>query len=118
VFQIDGNLGAVAAVCEMLVQSHDGIELLPALPPEWPAGSVSGLRLRDGFELALEWGDGAVRRAELRSLAGSGCVIRTRAPLTVTRDGRAVTEVADDGLLRFDTEPGATYVLEPRPDGG
>jgi alpha-L-fucosidase 2 len=118
VFQIDGNLGAVAAVCEMLVQSHDGIELLPALPPEWPSGSVSGLRLRGGFELDLAWSEGVLRGAELRSQAGSACAIRTAVPLAITRDGRAVDTTVDAGLIRFATEPGATYVLEPLPDGG
>jgi len=113
VFQIDGNLGAVAAVCEMLVQSHDGIELLPALPPEWPDGSVAGLRVRGGFEVDLDWTGGTLRRAELRSVAGASCALRAAGAPRVTRDGAPVELEHADGFFRFDTQPGATYVVVP-----
>jgi alpha-L-fucosidase 2 len=76
-FQIDGNFGFTAGVCEMLVQSHrDEIHLLPALPTAWPTGSVRGLRARGGVELDLSWRDGKLASAHFRPQANQAVRLR------------------------------------------
>lgn len=61
-YQIDGNFGYTAGVAEILLQSHEGeIHILPALPPEWREGKVSGLRARGGIRAEIEWKDSRVK---------------------------------------------------------
>lgn len=68
-FQIDGNFGGTAGVCEMLVQSSDStIELLPAISEAWSEGHVKGIRARGGIEIDMQWKDGKVEKAVLTAL--------------------------------------------------
>lgn len=74
-FQIDCNFGFAAAVNEMIAQSHMGyIHLLPAIPMAWPEGRVTGMKLRGGYGMDIEWKNGALHKITLRGLSNDGPV--------------------------------------------
>ncbi|MFC2090825.1 glycoside hydrolase N-terminal domain-containing protein [Bacteroidota bacterium] len=75
-FQLDATATTPGFMAEMLLQSHlDAILLLPALPDEWPNGSVSGLKARRGYTVDLEWEKGELKHATIKSSTGKVPVI-------------------------------------------
>ena len=65
-FQIDGNFGVCSGILEMLIgQYGNEIHLLPALPPEWSSGRLTGIALKGDAVLNLAWEDGHVTQADI-----------------------------------------------------
>lgn len=80
-FQIDGNLGLVSALTEMMLQSHNGVvHLGPALPstPGIETGSMKGFVARGGFLVDMAWEDGKVTSATITSMKGGNLKVRVQ----------------------------------------
>lgn len=68
VYELDGNTGLTSCIGEMLIQSHrNRIRLLPALPSVWKNGKVRRFHARGEIEVDLEWEDGKLKEAVLKS---------------------------------------------------
>lgn len=127
IFQIDANLGFPAALlvctsscrsesrqCAYRLISHQNgliqapdvpslssplvITLLPALPNQWPTGSIKAARVRGGMSLDMTWSSGALETATLRADS--------------TSSGRKVQVVYRGKVLaNLSTAPGAQFVI-------
>ncbi|PZD96261.1 glycoside hydrolase family 95 protein [Paenibacillus sambharensis] len=106
-FQIDGNFGGTSGMAELLLQSHlDRIDLLPALPAQWSAGRVIGLRARGGFTVDISWKEGRLEQAVIHSSAGARCSLKDGERYLVTNSTGGTVQLSHGG---FDTQPGSSY---------
>lgn len=97
---------------DVLVQSHGGvIRVAPAVGRAW--SGIFRLRAEGGFLVAADVLEGTVRFVELKSLLGRDCTVANpwAGECAVSRRGQQVLRTQDD-MLTFETERGATYLLE------
>lgn len=111
-FQIDGNFGLMAGICEMLLQSHLGyIQVLPALPESWFEGEIEGLMARGNFEVSITWRDRKLRHGKIKSNLGGKCSLKYdgKIMLVEDEDGNEIATEFEGGITSFESEKGKTY---------
>ncbi len=95
-FQIDGNFGFIAAVAELLLQSHEGfLRILPTLPHNWKTGKITGLKARGNILVGIEWTDGILDELTLMSNSNQSKKI-----------------VYNDKVVFLDMKKGKNYILD------
>jgi hypothetical protein len=81
------NFAVMATITAMLLASHrDSIDVLPALPADWPTGSVAGLRTRHRADVDIRWDDGGI--SELVLTARDDVTVTVTFPRPSTRPPR------------------------------
>ena len=115
-FQIDGNFGATAGICEMLLQSHVKLEngeflidILPALPSDWTEGKVKGLLARGNTEVDIIWSENTVKEIALTNNNGAEIAVKGR---YILKNADAVINYTD-GITYIVAEKGKKYELIP-----
>ena len=116
-FQIDGSLGTMAGVAEMLIQSHEAyIEPLPALPAALKDGFYKGLVARGNFVFSTKWKNGKALSFAIASRSGGECRInypRSGSARVVDSNGHTIKTASEDkDKIKFASTKGETYRIE------
>jgi alpha-L-fucosidase 2 len=112
--QVDGNLGTVQAVIEMLLQSHDGeIAILPALPQSWSKGSFTGLVARGNVVVDAAWDECRLLHACLQPRVDGDVVLKTGPGYALAAGDETILPDAE-GRIRARFHKGGAYRLERR----
>ncbi len=104
IFSFDATEASVAAMCDMLLQSHDGyLEFLPALPDVWADGSLKGVCAQGGLVADLEWNNSRMKMANIN--ATKDHTFNVRIP-----DGTTPVMMVDNKPLKYKAKDGKAAV--------
>ncbi|WP_235385733.1 glycosyl hydrolase family 95 catalytic domain-containing protein [Prevotellamassilia timonensis] len=115
-FQIDGNFGACAGMAEMIMQSQsDTIEVLPALPSAWTAGTMTGMKAVGNFTVDITWSAGKATLVRVVSHKGQPLMIKAAdiASARITKNSTDVgTAIVATDVVRIPTEEGDEIIID------
>jgi hypothetical protein len=105
-FQIDGNFGGCAGVIECLIQWQDtadglNVQLLPACPMAWAAGSLKDVCVKGHWFVSFEWFDNKVIDPVTVEYDGGETVVTTvsfPSGMTATFKGQGRHHVRQSGV--------------------
>ena len=84
IMQLDGTMGAVTALYEMLVHTKEGVtHVFPAIPDEWEDISFSRIRLPGAFLLSAKRSRGLLSFIRISSAIGSRLVLHVGGHLSL-----------------------------------
>ena len=107
--QLDGSYGISAGICEMLLQSQNGLLLfLPALPEVWKDGRIKGIKARGAYTVDMDWKAGKLSLAKIKAGVNGICRIRTDEGFV------GVKGKLKNGIFSFPVKAGQTYTLRLR----
>ena len=112
--QLDGSLGMIGAISEMLMQSHESfLNILPALPKAWPTGFVSGIKARGGYTIDLAWENSLLKNIKVLSANDSNCKIKlNKAKISkITSGNKPIKFTVSNKLIIFKTERNKIYTV-------
>ncbi len=104
-FNMDISGGMPAVLIKMLLESAPGeVTLLPALPKQWPTGTIEGALCRGQIEVEkLQWGPGKIR---VTLLSGKDQTITLTAPAAIKKiTGKGPIKDANSNNARRVTLP-------------
>ena len=113
---LEGGFGFVAAVIEMLLQSHgDIIRIFPAIPDEWKNIYINRLRAQGGYLVTAKMEDGEVMYIRIESETDNICRIenpfKREVRIVELKTGR--TSIREGRIIEFETTRNREYLIYP-----
>lgn len=118
IFSFDATEASVAAMCDMIIQSHDGfLEFLPALPSAWPTGKMKGVCARGGLVADVEWRDSNVRTAKINATKDHtfNILLPENSNPAITLDGAPIRYKTKDGKVNIAMKAGQNLDIDFNP---